>query len=235
MVMGIDPGLFFLILTQKTYTISYMSQKTKLIIISGPSGSGKSTLLEHLQAQLNHPVAIIHQDNYFHNQDHLDFETRLKQNYDHPSAIDIPTLVSDIQSLKKGSSIHSPVYDFTQHTRSHKTTLIEPSPIIILDGLLSLAIPSIRNMGDFNTFIDTPIDICLVRKVLRDALTRGRTIEQLMHQYMETVRPMYFKYALPSKQHAHMVFQDGGHNTEALAVLKRYIVPCLEETVIDYA
>ena len=181
-----------------------------IILISGPSGSGKSCFSETLEQELSKHhgpdcINIIQEDNYYRNQDDKPFAERCEQNYDHPSAFEYELLKQHLQQLQSGQEVEVPVYDFSQHTRSKAVTRLKPSPVIVVEGILLLSRPELRQASDLNLFVDTPLDICLLRRLERDIQQRGRDLASVLQQYQQTVRPMAEEYILPSRRHADMV------------------------------
>ena len=182
-----------------------MSRKNKNILIigiAGASGSGKSFFASKLQSELDQRSLFISQDSYYKQQSAIPLAEREIVNYDHPDAIDFELFVEHIKALKSGFSINQPVYDFTVHDRKKETIKTHSANIIILDGILLFVAPSLNEIIDYKIFIDTPLDVCFIRRLQRDMNERGRSAESVIKQYMTTVRPMYQKYVLPSKQHA---------------------------------
>ena len=182
-----------------------MSRKNKKILIigiAGASGSGKSFFASKLQSGLAQNTLYISQDSYYKQQSAVSLAEREIVNYDHPDAIDFVLFVEHIKTLKSGQAINQPVYDYTIHDRKKETRITESADIIILDGILLFFFPALNELIDFKIFIDTPLDVCFIRRLQRDINERGRSIDSVIKQYMTTVRPMYMKYVLPSKQHA---------------------------------
>ncbi|MDF1660865.1 MAG: uridine kinase [Planctomycetota bacterium] len=178
--------------------------------IAGGSGSGKSTVarvvFEHFGPE---DVQILDQDSYYRDNSHLSMDQRRLINYDHPEAFDEDLFVEHILSLKEGRSINCPVYDYAQHTRSEKIKVIDPCPILIVEGLLVLAIPRVRELLDVKIFIDTPSDIRFIRRLCRDTKERGRSTDSVIAQYQKTVRPMHLAFVEPSKHYAEVIFPEG--------------------------
>jgi uridine kinase len=201
-----------------------MDDQPLIIGIAGPSASGKTLFVKNLVSVLEQKPAILHEDSYYHDQSDLPDETRRANNYDHPSAFERSLLCQHIDALAKNQSIESPIYDFTQHTRAQATKTILPSPVIIIDGILLLADEQVATKLDLAIFIDTPLDICLTRRILRDTQERGRNIEDILNQYTQTVRPMYYKYVEPSKRIADLVVTNGGENWKAIEMVKSRIL-----------
>ncbi|MEM9102828.1 MAG: uridine kinase [Pseudomonadota bacterium] len=201
---------------------------TLMIAIAGPSGSGKTqlahNLIDQMRAEGLDAVSLLHEDAYYRSQSHISFEERLKTNYDHPDAFDYPLLIEHLTELSDGKSISCPVYNYEQHTRSSETIEVSANPIVILEGILVLANPQLRNLFDMKFFVDTPLDICLSRRIRRDVAERGRSIDSVVEQYLQTVRPMYYQYVEPSKQFADILVPHGGYNWRAIELIKSQLL-----------
>jgi len=207
-----------------------------VIAIAGASASGKTlfaqTIYQELKAELDgEPIVILEEDAYYRDQSHLEFEQRLKTNYDHPSAFEHELLVEHILALKKGESIEAPIYDFEQHTRALGSKVINTADFILVEGILLLTDPKLRDLFDIKVFMDTPLDICLLRRIARDTSERGRSFESISDQYRATVRPMYYEHIEPSKQHAHIVVTGGGRNRVAIDMVKENIKSSLRQII----
>lgn len=204
--------------------------KTPIIIgIAGGSGSGKSTVTTELKKLLeDQNVTIIEQDSYYKDQSHLAFEQRVKTNYDHPLAFDNDLLVKHLKDLKNRISIEKPIYDFEVHNRKEETKSIEPSDVIILEGILILSEEEIRNLLDIKVFVDTDSDVRIIRRILRDIKERGRSLESVILQYMSTVRPAHLQFVETSKRYADVIIPEGGYNKVAIELLYSRIKHILE-------
>ncbi len=199
--------------------------KAPIIIgIAGGSGSGKTTLAENLHRELPGSV-IISQDAYYKNLSHLSFAEREKANYDHPHAIEYSLLKQHLIELKNGRSIEQPVYNFHLHIRENKTMRIDPAEILLVDGVLLLTDPEVRELLDIKIFVDTDDDIRLLWRIERDMKERSRDFNSIKQQYLATVKPMHEAFVVPSKKYADIIFPEGGHNQIGidliLAKLKR--------------
>lgn len=195
--------------------------KTTIIGIAGGTASGKTTLAENickLSKSLS-TVVLLRLDDYYKNSDNLTFEERKKINYDHPSAYDSKLLIEHINLLRQGKSINKPTYDFVKHNRSSKTELIEPAEVIIVEGIMIFAIPELCKMFDIKLFVQTPDDIRFIRRVTRDINERGRDLNDIINQYITTVRPMHNQFVEPSKQYADLIVPEGGENEVALDII----------------
>ena len=196
--------------------------------ICGASGSGKSTLAEELARMVNKSILIINQDAYYYDHPDMSFEERCKLNYDEPAALETDLMVRHLDQLRRGEAIDCPVYDFTVHNRSDETTRIEPRKVIIVEGILIFENRELRDLMDIRIFVDTDADIRLCRRVKRDVNKRGRSLESVLSQYQETVKPMYEKYVEPSKKNAHILVPEGGKNAVALDLIENLIAKHIE-------
>lgn len=205
-----------------------MESVQTIVGIAGASGAGKSFLAQELlhRVRRNHgesSVAILNEDSYYRSNDQLSLQQRSSINYDHPEAFEHDLLVEHLASLRKGLSVDVPVYDYSEHNRSPETKLLEPAKILILEGILILHRPELRKLLDLKVFVDVPLDVCLSRRLERDTVSRGRTLESVLAQYHETVRPMFFEFIDPSKNHADVIIPRGGQNTVAISVLESHL------------
>lgn len=190
--------------------------KSTVIAIAGGTGSGKTTLTKKLEAKYNGKISVLSFDNYYKKHDDMPFELRQKINYDSPEALDITLAESHLKMLKSGKSIACPVYDFKEHNRTADTLLIEPSQLLIVEGILVLAIEEIRSLCDAAIFVDTAADERILRRIERDAIGRGRAVDDIISQYRTTVRPMHNKYVEPSKSFADLILS--GENIDESTV-----------------
>ena len=207
-------------------------EKAMLIGIAGGTGSGKSTFAEGLRTLFPDEVTIIEYDNYYKPQDHISFEERLKTNYDCPDALDTDLLVMQLESLVRGEAIEIPLYDFCVHTRKNETRKIEPRPIIIVDGILTFHDERLRSMFDLKIFADADADERILRRLRRDVNERGRDIDGVIRQYVDTVKIMHGIYVEPTKKYADIVV-NGGKNRTALDVVASKIAQKLRENKIQ--
>jgi uridine kinase len=189
--------------------------KTVLVGIAGASGSGKTYLAHKIINRLK-SSNVIHMlsDNYYKDSSHLTMAQRNKRNYDHRNAIDFPMLTAHLKKLKKGLAIDQPVYDFSVHNRTVETVTVGPAGVVLLDGILILAIPELRELLDLKIYIETPLDVCFIRRMRRDLHQRGRTVESVMEQYLRTVRPMFLQFVNPSKVYADVIIAGEGSMDE---------------------
>ena len=189
-----------------------------VIGIAGGSGSGKSTFAARLREQFPDSVALISCDNYYRAHDDIPLEERRKLNYDAPEALEFDLMVSHLRALKRGEAVNCPVYDFALHNRSDKILRIEPRPVIIVDGILILSDPALRETFDLRIYVETDADERILRRARRDMEVRGRKIDDIMAQYLTTVKPMHETYVEPSKKHADLIL-NGGMNPVALEIV----------------
>ncbi|ENU1225832.1 MULTISPECIES: uridine kinase [Providencia] len=199
-----------------------------IVGISGASASGKSliasTLYRELREQVgDHNIGVIPEDCYYKDQTDIPMEERLKVNYDHPNSMDHSLLYEHLKSLKSGKAVEIPQYDYVAHTRKQKTITFKPKKVIIIEGILLLTDKRLRGEMDFSIFVDTPLDICLMRRIKRDVNERGRTLDSVIDQYNKTVRPMFLQFIEPSKQYADIIVPRGGKNRVAIDILKAKI------------
>lgn len=191
-----------------------------IIGISGGTGSGKTTVANRiLETVEQSEVVFIQQDSYYRNLTDLPLDYRQVANFDHPDALDNELLVNHIRKLKAGESIELPVYDFKTHTRLPETRLVEPKPIVIVEGILIFVDPRLLEQMDIKVFVDTPDDIRFIRRLRRDISERARTIEFVIEQYIATVRPMHMQFVEPSKRYADVIIPEGGHNFVSIDLL----------------
>jgi len=201
-----------------------MPPKGIIIGIAGASGSGKTLVAETLYKNLpSDRVAILQEDAYYKDLSHLSFSERTKFNFDHPKAFDHSLLVQHLKALIQGKSINHPLYDYTSHCRKKKSKKFGPYQIILLEGILILAVPEIRDLLKIKIYVDTPPDICLIRRLKRDILDRKRDVESVLTQYQDSVRPMYLQFIEPSKIFADIFLPHGGKNLVAIDMLKSKI------------
>ena len=201
---------------------------TILIGIAGGTGSGKTTLTRHLKEHFGAEVTVISHDNYYKRHDELTYEERCKLNYDEPEAFDTSLMVYHLEELRHGQAVDCPVYDFTVHNRSDETLHLVPKKVIIVEGILIFENEELRDLMDIKIFVDTDADIRLCRRIKRDVNKRGRSLESVLQQYQQTVKPMHEKYVEPSKRFADIVVPEGGKNAVALDMIMLTIQRHLE-------
>ena len=189
-----------------------------IIGIAGGSGSGKSTFARRLTEKFPDSVSLVSCDNYYKAHDEIPLEERRLLNYDAPEALEFDLMVSHLRALKSGEAVDCPVYDFTLHNRSDKVVRIDPRPVIIVDGILILSDPALRETFDLKIYVETDADERILRRARRDMEVRGRKIDDIMAQYLSTVKPMHETHVEPSKKHADLILT-GGLNPVALEVV----------------
>jgi uridine kinase len=190
--------------------------------LAGGSGSGKTTIAESVLDRLDGQVALVHHDAYYRHAPELSYEERTKVNYDHPASLETELLVQHLIALRSGVAIERPVYDFSVHLRSDDTVRVEPAPVVVVEGILVLSEPELRSELDLKIFVDTDSDIRLARRLQRDIEERGRTVNSVVSQYFETVRPMHIEYVETSKRYADLIIPEG-YNPRAVATVVELI------------
>ncbi len=199
-----------------------------IIGIAGGSGSGKSTFARRLTEKFPDSVSLVSCDNYYKAHDDIPLEERRLLNYDAPEALEFDLMVSHLRALKEGRAVDCPVYDFTLHNRSDKVVRIDPRPVIIVDGILILSDPALRETFDLKIYVETDADERILRRARRDMEVRGRKIDDIMAQYLNTVKPMHETHVEPSKKHADLIL-NGGLNPVALEVVESRVRDFLDK------
>ena len=206
-----------------------MEKKKPIVIgVTGGSGSGKTSVSRKILA--NFPdltICKIDQDYYYKDQSHMPFEERLKTNYDHPFAFDTDLLIEHMNKLINFESIEEPVYDYENHTRSDKTIHQEPKDVILIEGILILEDERLRNLMDIKVYVDTDDDIRIIRRIKRDMVERGRTLDSIINQYMSVVKPMHHQFIEPTKKFADIIIPEGGSNRVAIDLMTTKIASIL--------
>ncbi|SFH60491.1 uridine kinase [Pisciglobus halotolerans] len=209
-----------------------MSIKKKPIVIgvTGGSGSGKTSVSQAVFNHFSgHSILMLEQDYYYKDQSHLSFEERLKTNYDHPFAFDTDLLIEHVKELLQYQTIQKPVYDYARHTRSKEVIIQEPKEVIILEGILILDHPDLRDLMDIKVYVDTDDDIRIIRRIKRDIEERGRTLDSVIDQYLTVVKPMHNQFVEPTKRYADIIIPEGGRNQVAVDLMTTKIHSILEK------
>lgn len=201
-----------------------MAEETSLVIgIAGGSGSGKTTLMKNLMKRFENNIAVLSHDNYYRAHDELPYEQRSKLNYDHPDAFETEMMIEHLKLLKAGKPIECPVYDYTIHNRGNEVTVVEPRKVIIVEGILIFENKELCDLMDTKIFVDTDADVRLIRRIRRDVTKRGRSLDSVLNQYLDTVKPMHEQFVEPSKKNADLVVLEGGKNLVALEMIMSQI------------
>jgi uridine kinase len=200
-----------------------------IIGIAGGTGCGKSTMIRKIKEEFNDEICILSHDFYYKQHNDITFEERKKINYDHPNAFDTDIMIQHIRELAKGNAIDRPVYDFTIHNRVDDTVRVEPARVIVVEGILIFENKELRDLCDIKVFIDTDADVRIIRRILRDVNERGRTLDNIVEQYLTTVKPMHDEFVEPSKRYADIIVPEGGFNRVALEMLNERIHALLRD------
>ncbi len=186
--------------------------------LAGGSGSGKTTIAEEVVERLEGRVALLHHDAYYRNRTDLSFEERSRVNYDHPQSLETELLIKHLEDLRTGISVEHPVYDFAEHLRAPNTIRVEPAPVVVVEGILVLSEAELRSELDLKIFVDTDPDLRLARRLRRDIAERRRSVDSVIDQYFDTVRPMHLEYVEPSRRYADLIIPEG-YNPAAVATV----------------
>jgi uridine kinase len=206
---------------QSSATMKSNETRRPIIVgVAGGTGSGKTTIVREILKALDPDnVQIIQHDSYYKDRSHLPSEERANINYDHPDALESSLLIEHLKQLLTGKAVEIPIYDFVTHTRKIHCRKVNPCKVIIVEGILILADPSLRELFDIKVFVDTDADIRFIRRMERDISDRGRTRESVVAQYQQTVRPMHLEFVEPSKRYADVIVPEGGHNLVAVDMI----------------
>jgi uridine kinase len=203
-----------------TETHSLLTYKPIVFGVAGGTASGKTTVARAvLDAVGASQIAYLPHDAYYRDRGDLPFEERARLNYDHPDSLETKLLVRHIKDLLVGVPVHVPVYDFTTHRRTDDTILVEPAPIVLVDGILIFTKRKLRELMDIKVFVDTDSDVRFIRRLVRDMNERSRSLDSVVQQYLETVRPMHLKFVEPSRRYADVIIPGGGHNKVAMEMV----------------
>ena len=206
-------------------------KKRWVVGVAGGSASGKTTIVNTIKKYFGSDIVVINHDSYYKAHDDMIFEERSKLNYDHPQSFDTAQMAEDIRCLIKGQKILMPVYDFTIHNRSKETEEVEPKQVIIIEGILVLENQELRDLMDLKVYVDADADERLMRRILRDMSERERSIDSILTQYGNTVKPMHEDFIEPSKKHADIIIPRGGENVIGISLIQEYLKQMLEGKV----
>ena len=200
-----------------------------IIGIAGGSASGKSTFAKKIVNYFNEPISVLCHDYYYKPFKEMSFEERTKQNYDHPSSFDTGLLIKHLKALKAGKAVYRPTYSYEKFTRLKDTVRVEPTKVIVVDGILIFENEELRNLMDIKIFVDADDDIRFIRRMMRDVVKRGRTVDSVVKQYLTTVKPMHDSFVSPSKKYANIIVPEGGENKVALDMVTSKIEMILQD------
>ncbi|UOQ46301.1 uridine kinase [Halobacillus salinarum] len=207
-----------------------MTDKPVVIGVAGGTGSGKTSVTRSIiQRFADKTILMLEQDYYYKDQSELPFEERLQTNYDHPLAFDNDLLIDHLNNLINEKSVEKPVYDYKMHTRSNETVRVEPKEVIIVEGILVLEDERLRDLMDIKVFVDTDADVRIIRRMMRDINERGRSLDSVIEQYINVVRPMHLQFVEPTKRYADIIIPEGGQNHVAIDLMATKIQTVLRE------
>lgn len=190
-----------------------------VIGIAGGSGSGKTTLTNQIVSRFSDEVTVVTHDNYYKAHDDMTYEERSRLNYDHPNAFDTELMIEHLKLLKEGKPVECPIYDYTIHNRSKNTLTIAPAKVIIVEGILIFENKELCDQMDIRIFVDTDDDLRIIRRIRRDVMERARSLDSVINQYLDTVKPMHEQFVEPSKKNASIIVPEGGRNEVALNMI----------------
>ncbi len=208
-------------------------EKVMTIGIAGGTGSGKTTITKKLIQRFGGDVSVIYHDNYYKAHHSMPYEERARLNYDHPDAFDTDMLIQAVKELKQGRSVECPVYDYTIHDRSDRTLTVRPARVIVVEGILIFQSRELCRQMDIKIFVDTDADVRIIRRIVRDVRDRGRSLESVVGQYLNTVKPMHEQFVEPSKRNADIIIPEGGHNQVAMEMVMERVRAHLEKEKQD--
>ena len=201
-----------------------MSRAAPLVIgVVGGSGSGKTTVVRAIQESAGARAALLDQDAYYHDLAHFTLEERKLVNFDHPDSIDTALFADHVTRLARREPVDKPVYDFAAHTRGHGTVRVAPADIVVVDGILLFADARLCELFDLRIFVDVADDVRFIRRLQRDLTERGRSVDNIIEQYLRTVRPMHLEFVEPSKRHAHIILPEGGQNRIGIEMILAHV------------
>jgi uridine kinase len=205
--------------------------KVCVVGIAGGSASGKTTIVNRIREKFGDDIVVISHDSYYKAHNDLSYDERSRLNYDHPSSFDTELLIEDVKKLKRGEEIDIPVYDYAIHNRSDQTVHVVPKPVILLEGILILENKELRDLMDVKVFVDTDADERLMRRIRRDTIERARSVDSVLTQYGETVKPMHEQFIEPSKKYADLIIPRGGENLTGINIFTEHLQSMLREEV----
>ncbi|AOZ95549.1 uridine kinase [Butyrivibrio sp. INlla18] len=200
-----------------------MNDKVTIVGIAGGTASGKTTIVRMIKEKFGDDIVVISHDSYYKAHNDLSYEDRSRLNYDHPEAFDTALMIEDIKKLKNNEAIDMPVYDYTIHNRSDATVHIVPKKLIIIEGFMILENKELRDLMDIKVFVETDADERLLRRIRRDMVERARSIDSILTQYIETVKPMHEQFVEPSKKYADIIIPRGGENITGITILEEHL------------
>lgn len=200
-----------------------MNGNVCIVGIAGGTASGKTTIVRKIKEKFGDDIVVLNHDSYYKAHDDLSYEDRSRLNYDHPESFDTDLMIEDVKKLRDNIAIDMPVYDYTIHNRSDATVHVVPKKVIILEGILILESKALRDLMDIKVFVDTDADERLMRRIRRDMLERARSIESILTQYRETVKPMHEQFVEPSKKYADIIIPRGGENLTGISILQEHL------------
>ncbi|RKM54485.1 uridine kinase [Butyrivibrio sp. X503] len=206
-----------------------MADKICIVGIAGGTASGKTTIVRKIKESFGDDIVVINHDSYYKAHNDLSYEDRTRLNYDHPDAFDTERMIEDVKKLKNNEEVDIPVYDFSIHNRVDATVHIIPKNVIILEGILVLENKELRDLMDIKIFVDTDADERLMRRIIRDMAERARSIESILTQYRDTVKPMHEQFIEPSKKYADIIIPRGGENLTGIGILQQHLKLMLGE------